>query len=632
MKSPKKSSLKKHPPLQSDKRSPSFKDSTPSPCNSDGGAFPGPAQLEQIILESIPKGTFLLTCQDLSFAAGQSVEHRQSLLQMLVRLHNEGKIDFLKEVGRFCSTTGKQSLPHFGLWISHFSPLFSKVDCPLESICTLFASFDTRWAKDTGNGIWWEYLLDRFQRDVDSRREMLRLAELQDAFCPGLLRAFAAGLSVEPGQTFNQMLDLLASPGKRSKCFFNVMLFALSGADWKTLDSQSQVAFWKIIAAIVAGKDPPFDWHPLYLLCHRLRLSGLGGTSCGDILQRVLSLNDPVVLAMAAINLAVDWTGTDASERQWSLEAFSEITPDNRSLLQNLDGFLEMIVRDGFVDTATGFLTSYLVRWNVSLSVFSHFVESMQCYVWPLGNTATCWFLSGNQVLERAAGDLIPFEIGDDPIPTIDIGQIRNAQKSLLPVAAKMIGHLFYKPKTMFSFLFPCLDYMDDKEKQNLTPVLLDPVCLSYHEGIRKWMESDKCHLEETSRTFLGEILKRAEADTARLSKAGPCPELRPPLQLQVELMRVQEDENRESMKEARSNSLLSVLAHNIDLLHGKEWILYRPGGDGPLGRSVSELKQHSISIAFPRLPDAVGQEFNYRLVALKMGQWDINTLMEFVE
>lgn len=618
--------------LQSDKMPQSFKDSTPSPCNSDERAFPDLAQLKQIILESISKGTFLLTCQNLSFAAGQSAEHKQNLSQMLVSLHNEGKIDLLKEAGRFCNVTEKQSLPHFGLWISHFSSLFSKVDCPLESICTLFVSFDKRWAKDTGNGIWWEFLLDRFQRDADSRRKMLRLAELQDAFCPGLLRSFAAGLSVEPGQAFNKALDLLTNPGKRSKCFFNAILFALSGADWKTLNSQSQVAFWKIIAAIVAGGEPPFDWHPLYLLCHRLRLSGLGGTSCGDILQRVLSLNDPVVLAMATINLAVDWAGTDASERQWSLEAFSGITPDNGPLLQNLDGFLERIVHDGFVDTATGFLTSYLVRWNVRLSVFPRFVESVKRCVCPLGNTATSWFLSGNQVLERAAGDLISFEIGDDPIPTIDIDQIRNTKESLLPVAAKMIGHLFYKPKTMFSFLFPCLDYMDDKEKQELAPVLLDPVCLSYHDGIRKWMESDRCHLEEPSRAFLGEILERAEADTARLSKADPCPELRPPLQLQVELMRVQENENRENMKEARSHSLLSVLAHNITLLHGKEWILYRPGGEGPLGRSVGEMKQHSISIALPRLPDAVGQEFGYRLMALKMGQWNINTLMEFSE
>lgn len=85
-------------------------------------------------------------------------------------------------------------------------------------------------------------------------------------------------------------------------------------------------------------------------------------------------------------------------------------------------------------------------------------------------------------------------------------------------------------------------------------------------------------------------------------------------------------------MKEARSKFLFPILTHNIDLLHGKEWILYQPEGDGPLGRSAGELQRHSISIELPRLPDAVGQEFNYRLVALKMGQWNINTLMEFSE
>lgn len=496
MKKQKNNGLKKHQPLKDGKVSESSVKSTSSTGNSDEVAFPDAARLEQIILESIPKGTFLLTCQDLSFAAGQSVEQRQHLLQKLASLHNEGKIDLLKEMGRFCDETEKQPLPHFGLWISHFKSLYSKLVCPLESICSLFASFDKRWAKETGNGIWWEYLLERFQRDADSRREMLHLAESQDAFCPGLLRAFAAGMSVEPGQTFKTALDLLANPGKRSKCFFNAILLALCDADWKTLDSPSQASFWTIIATIADGGSPPFDWHPLYLVCHRLRLKGMGDAPCGDILQGVLSLNDSAVLSMAAINLAVDWAGTDPSERQWSLEAFSGINPENDALLQNLDGFLEMLVQGGFADTATGFLTSYLVRWHAGLSIFPNFVESLQQCVGPLGATATSWFLSGNPDLERGAGELMPLEIADIPIPAIDIGQIRNAQQSLLPVAAKMIGHLFYYPKTLFSFLLPCLDYMDDREKQELSPVLLDPVCLSYHDGIRKWMESDRCNLE----------------------------------------------------------------------------------------------------------------------------------------
>ena len=111
----KQNSVNQHLSLHGDKVSELTEATTPSKCNADKEVFPDAEQVEQIILESIPKGTFLATCQDLSFSAGKSDECRQTLLQMLARLHNEGKIDCLKEMARFCDETGKQPLPHFGL-------------------------------------------------------------------------------------------------------------------------------------------------------------------------------------------------------------------------------------------------------------------------------------------------------------------------------------------------------------------------------------------------------------------------------------------------------------------------------------------------------------------------------------
>lgn len=628
----KQNSLNPHQSLHGDKVSELTEATTPSKCNADREAFPDAAQLEQIILESIPKGTFLVTCQDLSFSAGKSDECRQTLMQTLARLHNDGKVDVLNELKRFCCETEMDPLLDFWSWMYAFRFLFSKLSCPLESICSLFAAFDKRWQRDMANGIWWEYLRDRFINETDARREMLRLAEAQDTFCPGLRIAFSAGLSAEPVHWFRMAIDLLEKPDERSKVFFNVILLALLEVDWKTLDSTLQSAFWKVIAAITDGNNPPFDWCFLYLICHHLRIHGAGGGPYGTILQRVLSFNDPAVLARAAIHLAVDWAGTDTSERQWSLEAFSKIDPATGDLPPHLDGFLEMLVHNGFMETATDFLTSYLVRWNVHLSVFPRFAKLLQHRVGLLGPMLTSWFLSGNPILEKSAGELVPFEIGDGPVPAIDMGQMRQTQQSLLPVAAKMIGHLFYKPKTMFSFLFPCLECMNAKDKEELTSVLFDPVCLSYHCEIRKWMESDRCNLGEETRGFLHAILERAEADTDHLFKGEGYPELRPPMQLQAELVRVQEAENRKNTEEAYKNTLIPFLAKEVLLLHGKENVMYYPEGEGPLGRSVGKLQHHSVTIALPHLPEAVGLEFDWRLVALKMGQWHIDPTVELGE
>lgn len=624
----KKDNLRRHQSLQAAKRA----DTTPSLCNSGEASFPDATHLKQIILESVPKGTFLMACQDLSFSAGKSDECRNNLVQMLANLHNDGKIDCLKELERFCDETGKQSLPHFWLWMAHFSPLFSKLRCPLESICDLFAAFDKRWQRDGAVGIWWDYLLERFRNESNTRWKMLRLAESRDEFCPGFRIAFSAGLSEEPGQWLQTAIDLLKNPGKRSKRFFNEILLALPDADWSLLDTALQSAFWEVIVSIVNEGNPPFDWRFVYLLCHRLRMKGQKGESCETLLRRVLSFNESDVLVMAAIHLAVDWTGTDDGERQWSLEAFSKINPSNKGLLQELDGFLYMLVHNGFVDTATTFLASYLVQWNANLSVFPHFVESIQHRAEPIGPTATSWFLSGNQILEKAADELIPFEFDNRPIPAIDIRQIRNYKQSLLPVAAKIIGYLFYKPKTMISFLFPCLDYLDAKEKQALSSVLFDPVCLSYHAEILQWMKSDRCNFGNDTQDFLNEILGRAEVYRGILSQVGSYPELGSPMQLHAELVRVQNSENRDYMEEAHKNSLLPFLTHNISMLHGKSWIQYRMEADGSLVRSAQDLQHLSASYAVPGLPNAVGLAFNWLLAALRTGYWNVDTVREFCE
>lgn len=103
-------------------------------------------------------------------------------------------------------------------------------------------------------------------------------------------------------------------------------------------------------------------------------------------------------------------------------------------------------------------------------------------------------------------------------------------------------------------------------------------------------------------------------------------------MQLQAELVRVKEDENRKNMDEAYKNSLIPFLANEVCLLHGQESIMYYPGGEGPLGRSVGKLQHHSVSIELPCLPEAVGLEFDWRLIALKMGHWNIDTTVELGE
>ena len=595
--------------------------------------FPDSARLARMLRDSLPKNAFLTTAQELLFSAGRNEEHRRTLLDAMVRLHEDGIVDILREIGRFLNDKETNPLPNFWGWMHWFRPLFSELPFPLESICSLFAAFDERWKRNMANGIWWDYLSDRFRSSPDSAEEMLRLAEQKDEFCPGVRRAFSAGLAKDTPHWLERAIGMMERPGTRTKRYFNEIVLALSDVDFGALDSGLAARFWERFAKVSDENDPCFDWFAAYMSLHVIRAKGFREEVCGTVLGRVLGLGDPAVLERMLIFLAADWKTTDEEERQWSLDALEDYDPQKPFPIDAFGSFASTLLREGFTKTAADVLSSYLVRRNAELSDIPYVVDECWNDQRPrIGEIATAWLLSGNRILEKAAGELLPFEIESGCVPSVDESQLNLGPQELLVFAAKVIGYLFDKPKTLFRFLFPCVNRMDEDTRRKIRPVIFDPVFLCYHDDAGECLASKDFSLGRDAVDFLRCILDEAKNEMAVLSKSGPFPELRSPMRQQIEIERIRERELEDRMESSRQNSILEVLTHKISLLHGNGWILYQPNEDGTLVRSPGELQRHSVSLVLPRLPYAIGWEFDWRRAELKMGNWNIDPVEELGE
>ena len=607
-----------------------------APQGEDGSAesgFPDSAGLERMLRDSIPKNAFLTTAQELLFSAGRNEEHRRTLLDAMVRLHEDGIVDILREIGRFLNDKETNPLPNFWGWMHWFRPLFSELPCPLESICSLFAAFDERWKRNMANGIWWDYLSDRFRSSPDSAEEMLRLAEQKDEFCPGVRRAFTSGLAEDTPYWLERGIGMMERPGGRTKRYFNEIVLALSNVDFGALDPGLAARFWERFAKVADESDPCFDWFAAYMSLHAIRAKGFREGMCGTVLRRILGLGDPAVLERMLIFLAADWKTTDEEERQWSLGSLEDFDPQKPFPIDAFGSFASTLLREGFTKTATDVLSTYLVRTNAELSDIPYVVD--ECWNnqrHRIGEIATAWFLSRNRILEKAAGEVLPFEIKSGCVPSVDESQLNLGPQELLVFAAKVIGYLFDKPKTLFRFLFPCVDRMDEGARRKIRPVLYDPVFLCYHDAARSSLASMDSSLGRDAKDFLRCILDEAENEMAVLSRSGPFPELRSPMRQQIEIDRIRERELDDGMESSRKNSILEALTHKISLLHGNGWIQYQPNEDGILVRSPGKLQRHSVSLVLPRLPNAIGWEFDWRRAELKMGNWNIDPVEELGE
>lgn len=611
-------------------------ESTNAPQGEDARAessFPDSAGLERLLRDSLPNNAFLTTAQELLFTAGRNEEHRRSLLDAMIRLHGDGTVDILREIGRFLDDKETSPLPDFWGWMHWFQPLFSELSCPLESICSLFAAFDERWKRDMANGIWWDYLSDRFRRSSDSAEEMLRLAEQKDEFCPGVRRAFSAGLAKDVPFWLERAIGMLECPGARTKRYFNEIVLSLSTVDFVALDPGVAARFWERFAKVADESDPCFDWFAAYMSLHAIRAKGVREGMCGTVLRRILDLGDPAVLERMLIFLAADWRKTDEDERQWSLDALANFDPQKPAPIAALDRFVFMLLREGFTKPAVEVISAHLIRRNAELTDLPRAVgEFRRTQQTQLVATATAWLSSGNRILEKAASELLPFEIGKDSVPSLDASRLEIKTETLLPFAAKLIGHLFDRPKTLFMFLFPCLDRMGADERESLRPVLLDPVFLCYHKQARAYLDSTECPIGRDTASFIRDVLGEAEKDMFVLSKSGPFPELRPSLREQIETDRIREQDNERMMLQTQNDSVFEILAHKISLLHGNGWVQYQTEADGTLVRLPGELQRHSVSLVLPRLPNAIGWEFDWRRAELKMGNWNIDPVEELGE
>ena len=120
--------------------------------------------------------------------------------------------------------------------------------------------------------------------------------------------------------------------------------------------------------------------------------------------------------------------------------------------------------------------------------------------------------------------------------------------------------------------------------------------------------------------------LKKLESDALRwwkrLKAAGACPELSPSIRHKELYAKHRSEVYGKAMMEARNNSILSQIAHNICILHGRGWIVPVQTADGEKMED-SLLERFSASIRISRLSEIEEHTLETRLAELRHAKWE---------
>ena len=215
----------------------------------------------------------------------------------------------------------------------------------------------------------------------------------------------------------------------------------------------------------------------------------------------------------------------------------------------------------------------------------------------------TRWFLTADrtlctgirEIVESVYENQLPVEVAIEDLPNKD-------PATLIFIARKAIGYLFFKPLSVASIIISLIRLAEEKTlMEELGRLLLDPVLLNYPGSTREFLETQIPKETELVAETIKSALNSLDEYMKELRDIGTIPELHPTLEQREAYSRNFNKKMSESYKEAMKGSIVELIATKSVLLYGRSSINYvRHGHAGP-SRMEIPMQKHSVEMEFPR-------------------------------
>lgn len=443
--------------------------------------------------------------------------------------------------------------------------------------------------------------------EADPKRpfELLDLVDRKvpdaDRFLPIALRT---GAAVDPAALLDRALDFAVTGEEVEKRGAVMALRDMplaTDAEWDRLLE----AFSKILDA---SPSDNVRFNLLTAIAERLESPTTRKAELVALAKRVLEVRTDVTLGGAVSAIAFSKGTLPDAFLEVLLEALGDIPSANAKIL---DYAMMKMVERGQADRARAFLEGLLKRED---SIDLEVLDALCYKIRELGGSVledwtVAWLLDGDADLCGALNDAIFGRGIHETIVAPDFSRfgLKDADRPYL--ARKIIVTFLLNAELIVAMLAGLLRSSSGAAADEIVELLFDPVLLNYSGVAADELKKIADDTGDPASGFAQQALDKLDAYLNRLRSIGDVAELHPSdRERQIEQQR-HADAMAEAYRNARKDSLLSLIATESVMLYGTSSVSWFRDGSSPPKRNEMALTSIGHSFEVPRVDtiDPVG-------------------------
>lgn len=345
-----------------------------------------------------------------------------------------------------------------------------------------------------------------------------------------------------------------------------------------------------------------------------------------ELSKELVHDGSPSVLYYATQNAHCIFEQQSEPDVKWLLSELLKVDPMYKGTLETISFYLQEVIAK-FPEQAFRFVEDYCVAHKCDISMFENLhSELAKCDESLRNQYFTKWLSADSVVLGRSVYKVASYFHMEKPLKiNADFGLFRQPNEDDYVLSfLRAIGWLYLMPETCVGFLVSCARLMTEERLKSVFNDFFYLVVINYLDVYKSELKKLSC--DEQSKAYskyLEQLAIKAEEWWKRFNAKGECPELFPSMRHRELCAKRRSDIYDKAMREARDKSIFAQIARNIQLLHGRGWIVPTFTKDGEQLQE-STLKRLSASVRISRLSEVENHTLEMRLLELRRIRWEV--------
>ncbi len=522
----------------------------------------------------------------------------QTIVNQLVTLHNEGKINVLQ---------GSKQLRNVDYTFFFIRDIFSKAIPQLnahtkevmECILNLFIEAGKDLAADWVFTSFNEFFLVNSSRP----KEVLAIVdENPEKWANFVYYAITTGSNFDIEYFFAEAMRLLINKNNKIRA---VAAFSLGKIKYPEDSKFPKQVLSSFNSIVIKEKDDFFLGHIVISICELCMVDESLTNECLDILEMAISNGQEHTLHGASNVFSLNAGRLPALLLDKLLLYLLTVNIKNKGTLDMVGLGMVKLMEAGDHARVIEFIESFLLRQpeNFSLESLGCFYSALRRNVKLINTLLTRWFLKGEPALyleaqtlvEKWHGDQQELEIDSNELPCADLAHI-------IFIAHKTIGYLFVKPIAAASIIVSLMrQTTDDAIIQHLSDLLFNALLINFSGNLVVYLTNKLTDESKYIRTAIQKALKANKVYLATLKSAGVISELHPSEHQREIYLRHYSQIFSAHYKAAISESSFINSCKKSVILYGSKSINYTKGDSKQPQRMEIPMHMHSTHIKMPR-------------------------------